>query len=367
MLIPWVLIPGMNLLDQTRTPKNCFFDLMCLGMIGIAFHQGIKFVYKNKYIAYFFWYFAFTAAWNWYFPLAYSINKVFRFNIWTVSPMIHVILATVLSYIALSTFERKDYDKIGKALCVSSVLINAFGLLQMFNLDPWGGRITYNEPNHYLAFLDHYTIVGAYLAICIPFFLHFKGVWYKAGLLFCMFGLFVADATTALFSSFIGIFVYLILRYRKSKKVVISTVLIIMAILGFMAFNPKINHTENGFNGRLMIWERTFEHIKQNPLWGSGVGVMKSWGVTTKQRVVLEAHNDYIEIMAQFGLVGVILFGLVIYNAYRKFNYHQDNHLGFAYLAGLTVFLVMCTSYFLMELSALALLGLVCFWGVEKL
>ncbi|MBM7095681.1 O-antigen ligase family protein [Bacillus sp. H-16] len=63
-------------------------------------------------------------------------------------------------------------------------------------------------------------------------------------------------------------------------------------------------------SGRDYLYESFFEQIKSNPIFGSGIGITQEvWGVTP--------HNLFLQIMLEFGFVGLVIFiglgGLAFY------------------------------------------------------
>lgn len=70
--------------------------------------------------------------------------------------------------------------------------------------------------------------------------------------------------------------------------------------------------------GRLAIWQDTFNLIRQHPWLGSGFGTFPlaytSVQTTFLNRFVNHAHNDYLEIISEIGTVGgLLLVGTVLY------------------------------------------------------
>ncbi len=103
-------------------------------------------------------------------------------------------------------------------------------------------------------------------------------------------------------------------------SLVIFAITVILAVfLGGEAFVNRIEQIDSEITSveptrvnRAAIWESTYEMIKEHPLMGSGFGAYGS-AITkydsTNGRFSLEqAHNDYLEIVANGGVVGAVLF-----------------------------------------------------------
>lgn len=155
----------------------------------------------------------------------------------------------------------------------------------------------------------------------------------------------------------IGFSIFIILRLKKSKKILIFSLLIITSsFLGFVGgdrflkynFNrycvksniaEKYDLTEDTYSvsnrlksieegnskGRLIIWRNTIAIIKDNPIKGYGVGghklaIMRVEAPQKHNFVVSDhAHNDYLEMWSELGVFGLISYLLVFASAFFLF------------------------------------------------
>ena len=76
------------------------------------------------------------------------------------------------------------------------------------------------------------------------------------------------------------------------------------------------------FSDRAVVWEATCELIKDFPLTGAGLGTYKTVFQRYKQEdfdyrlsIYDHAHNDYLEIIAEVGIIGIIplFFGILYF------------------------------------------------------
>ncbi len=102
-----------------------------------------------------------------------------------------------------------------------------------------------------------------------------------------------------------------------------------LALAGFLAaallfglwigLGPVVERYERvgtDYIARQEIWRDTIDLIKERPVFGSGLGsyahVYPSVQTTFLTRLVDHAHNDYLEITSEWGLLGaILLFGLI--------------------------------------------------------
>ena len=371
LIMPFLVNPFKDVLAPFRLPKELFFDIICLGMIYFALKDGVKFLYKNSLLALLSLWVFITIIFNWYLPLLFSTEtRGLEINLWTLLPQIHFILALIASYIALSTFERDDYVRIAKALCLTAFLTTMIGIMQVFGFDPLGKLVLrYDHPNHFYGYLDNPNLMGNYLSLCLPFFLFFKNLRYKIGFFIILYGVYLSHSRLSVIAIFIGIFVFMFLNYRKHK--IISKIVLASLIIGipiFVFFYIYRIQFDN-FGQRTEIWQKALVNIKHNPLFGQGLGIFKTWEITGSLNNVkwYVCHNDWLERIAEIGFLGLGFMLLVLFRMFRNFNYSENNRLGFAYMASFVTFLFLMGGSFVWEVAPTALIGLVGWWGCEKL
>jgi hypothetical protein len=69
---------------------------------------------------------------------------------------------------------------------------------------------------------------------------------------------------------------------------------------------------------RIKGWQEHLETaFEGNPLIGQGLGSYYSWG-SGRSEVIASPHNAYIQLMLKFGLVGLLIYGLLLVEFFRK-------------------------------------------------
>lgn len=379
LVIPWIFIPIPEVSNQLRLPKAFFFDFLCLGIICWGICYGLKFTYKNKYLSWLsLWVFV-TMIFNWYIPFLVGSGGSPRFNVWCIDSYIHYLLALITSWICMSYLEKKDFITIAKYACLSSVLVTIFAFLQIVGFDPLKKLVYYNpgETNHFSALIDHPDMVGNYLAMSLPLFFMFKEMKYRVGMVIVAVGIILSKSSLSILALFLASLIYVFLRYR-SKKVNIFCISALLIFLIVVLNFPQFNKFNTGFTGRITMWGEIINHIKDNPLFGLGAGVTKMFNISFGQFCVkgefgcrplywVFAHNDYLEMTIQFGLLGLFLLFLVIINSIKNFNFSKDNYVGMSFLCSFIAFLLIMFGSFPMETAPCALTGLIGWWGTEKI
>jgi len=115
---------------------------------------------------------------------------------------------------------------------------------------------------------------------------------------------------------------------------ILHIVLYTLVILG-QKFNDVIQGVINRdltLTGRVYIWEGVLDVIKYNPYFGTGYGTF--WGYQDElENIILQkyysilntriigAHNGFLDLILQIGIVGTILFVLVLWECGKKLKY----------------------------------------------
>lgn len=372
LLMPWIIIPLANCSDFSRLPKATFFDLTCLGIICLGYWHGLKFSYRNKYLSALIIWLSIIITLNWYFPytLIFDNRQLIHFTF--IEPMLHSLLAIFATYVALCYFDEIDYEKFAKILCLSTVLVSGFCLLQFVGLDPYGNLSKYyGMANRYgrgiCAFLDNPNIVGNYLCLCLPFLFYFKPLRYKLAIPLVVLTLLICKSVLPIIVSIIIILLYLFLKYYTNKVIIICLSFISLSLLSFAFIFRHLLLLK--LDERLVIWKHAWGFLKVNPLFGNGLNSFPSQQFKTTidnyTSLHLQAHNDWLQLACEIGVLGVVLIILVLINTIRNFNIKSN--IGRCYFVSLIGFLLLMLGSFPLYIAPTALVGLLNFWAVEKL
>lgn len=366
LIIPFVIIPINGIPEPTRLIKEVLFDFVMMGLIVIGLRNGLKFEYKNKALALLAAWGFFQIGFNWYYPLI----RGYGYNAGTIIESVHFLLAIVATILFCSSVDKSGFVRISKAIVFSGTAVAIFGIFQGIGLDPMMKIATHkvipgsNDTRYMAALLDHPNLFGNYIALCLPFCLYLRGIKYKVCFGIIATALIMAQSSLSVVAAVIGTAVFILLKYRN-KITLLSVSGALIAFGAFCALVPKFNKLSNGFTGRIDVWHE-FISKSVNPIFGNGFGVPKSYGVVRGSQFWSTPHNDYITIWLSLGYVGLFLVGLIIFKSLIQFSYVKSNTLGFAYLASLATFLILMFGSFPLESAPIALIGLVCFWGIEK-
>lgn len=299
---------------------------------------------------------------------------------------------TFLFYFILYFFVRNNLtDKIElksfvKIFFLTSFLVSLYTLIQYYGYDPYLKGLPYlsstigqkNWISNYLAMI--FPIIFSYFLlektkrIKIAYFMVLSIVY--ATLMICQSrGIWISISLTVIFAIYIIVKFKLFEIFHKNKKwltLLLITFLVITII--YSTDNPlnksAITVTERAIstfdeqdpsiNTRLLMWRTTFEMIKDKPLLGSGIGTFKMNYLEYQAQLLKEnpnyikyytkageAHNEYLQMWAELGIIGLGLFLWIFYfifhtvfNFYKRSKNGEDRLIILGLIAGITCFMI---------------------------
>lgn len=231
-----------------------------------------------------------------------------------------------------------------KVLMASTIVVAIFGLWQALageytalydflypvqdeiaQIPAWEGRIT--------SFLEHYNGLAGYLNLVIPFCLAFAiggadrvlRILSRWCLAFASVALLLTQSRGGLLA-FVAILLVQIwfsapdhkTRLRRVALALIGC-LIVAAVAG--VFFQRLGEIDDfTVVSRLAIWGGAFTVFAQSPLLGTGFGNLRGLMgglLNLPDGWTGDAHNLYLELLAETGLIGFMVFGLLIVLALR--------------------------------------------------
>jgi len=250
----------------------------------------------------------------------------------------------ILFYFIISNNIQKDkhLKTLTISLLIVSFIMGTYGILQFLNILNLTPRVVdfritsfYYNSNHYSGYLV------MILPICISLFLYSKSflisiiLGFLSLLLGINLGLSYSWGEVAFLLSLIFLF-SLALWVLEKKKVIAKAatlgILIVLISLGGMfikgpqlpqnylseRFDSMLNIAYASITGRINIFKYALIYIFNNPLLGTGLGTFidiypKYRGLErARSGLTNYAHNDYLQIACETGIIGLISFAIVI-------------------------------------------------------
>lgn len=148
-----------------------------------------------------------------------------------------------------------------------------------------------------------------------------------------MAGIFASRTRGAILGAFVGLAALALVRWRwiALKRVIIATILLILAAATSAPILERLFDTEIEalFSGRLTAYAAAWAMFLESPVFGVGPGcfgyayfdyatrvypAMLDYSIAGQQLIFGEAHNDHLQIAAENGLPGYLLFvGSLLY------------------------------------------------------
>jgi O-antigen ligase/Tfp pilus assembly protein PilF len=239
---------------------------------------------------------------------------------------------------------------------ITASLISLYLLLQYYELDPFLSDIS-----RLTSTLGNRNYIASYLALIFPIAFSFflieskkrKKIFYEIILLIIYTGIIICHTRAiwaALFFSLI-LFGFLLFYFKinemlkDNKKWLIVLFLLFLLITLIYSTDNLLNRSTitaaeraisvfdkqgSPLSSRLLIWQSTMGMIKDRPLFGSGLGtfplhylnyqadfLQNNPGYLQFLGKAAEAHNEYLQIWAETGIIGLLSFLLIIIIFYR--------------------------------------------------
>jgi len=172
----------------------------------------------------------------------------------------------------------------------------------------------------YVGFFADPNDLGIFFIINIAFSLYFLnnssfiGKALALGSFFALiYGIYMTDSRGAMMSLAGLFFAYFIVKYGGIRAILFSLVLAPVGLVVMSSFRA-VSSQDASSKGRLYAWWDGLEMLKSNPLWGVGQG-------NFVEHHGLVAHNTYVQVAAELGLIGYLLWSSVLFlTLYLGFN-----------------------------------------------
>ena len=325
----------------------------------IAFYSSAiifcSFLQKSRWLRYFIIWCVCNWWLNFFFP---NISYVGLTNIFS----------ALVIYIGIKYLIAKNILKIDiilRIICLNVIFQFCWLIMQMFNYDPIFYPINemglfLNTKMPLIGWSGNPAILGIFFASNSFLLLHYFKLKRMPIFFFIVLSsiFFLKNATAAITFAGAGLF-YLVTRYKIKRKIILSTILITLILGVFFIYIKSPNYD------RIDIWEKLIKDgLKLRPFVGKGINFFSYLHITDKYGKGWDkAHNDYLQLILELGLIGFVLFSGFMISRFTMFFKEKRNNLQICMMACLVAFFISAFSLFPMHLaqnSFYAILVLTC-------
>lgn len=155
----------------------------------------------------------------------------------------------------------------------------------------------------------------------------------------CLFYTFIGKSRIALvlFATLVGYkLIYSFLKdfsslnkMKQLKNIFVVMMAIVWGIIGINYISNKVTTSTESNNERILLIEIAFEEFKNNMLVGVGPGNYNNYaqnelGYSLRGKE-LSTHNIYLEILSEYGLIGISIFGMMLVQLIKQLFNAKNN------------------------------------------
>jgi O-antigen ligase len=276
------------------------------------------------------------------------------------------ILSAICIYLGISYLLKIGYLKVDtllKIICITVLFQVAWMTMQVCHFDPVfhpinadGAMGVGNVP--LVGWSGNPSILGIFIAINSFLLLHYfkiKGLPILFILLLIPIIMLKNSTTFICYAS--GILFYLMNTKFKGwkirKPILLLYIIALSAIFFIFIKSPNFD--------RLPIWKQLFcNGIKLNPIFGKGINFFGQLQIYDKGGTPWDkAHNDYLQMILELGLIGFGLFTAFVVSKFREFFKSDKTKLQVCIMASIVAYLVSGISLFPMHLAQISFYAII--------
>jgi O-antigen ligase/cytochrome c-type biogenesis protein CcmH/NrfG len=286
--------------------------------------------------------------------ISFSKSKMVSFQEWLLFFSYIILFYSVSIHIE----NQKDFNGFINLFFMISFLVSAYALLQYYGFDPY-----LSDLGKISSTIGQKNWISNYLAMIFPILFAYFLLEEKAGkkmIFFLLLSVFFAtliicQSNGILISIFLTLLlaIFIIVKFRiltifiENKRWLILLFLVFFLIAALYSTKNPLNKStitlpqvaastfdkQNfNLNTRLLHWRATIEMIKESPVFGLGIGSYKLNYLDYQARVLdknphyieysgkaSEAHNEYLQMWAEVGVIGLVIFLAIILIFYFQF------------------------------------------------
>ena len=335
--IPYIQLIGFN----GREPKLMLATVVALSL-GLFSKCSLKWDYKWFSI-----FFLYCICAQWLAPKPEAIFNgihIQNFYIWKI---LFIWIAHYIGFLAIS-HNKINSKNILDCMIVCGTIMGFHCIIQNFNLDQFFVvRHIIQEQKQVVGFLGNPTVVAPYIAMIVPLAIYRKR--FVFAIIMCI-GVLLTMSHVGIGALVVSL---LFLASCHNRKLIIPIGIILAVCIGALAyeyFHPMFSKHLFDDSGRIVVWKDILHTISEPFKTGkrffcTGLGI-DSFKFTYQRPIhspYLQAHCEYLELLYEIGIYGLILFITMFVNLFRGIGIDKKNYHLYASL--LCIALVACGTF----------------------
>lgn len=214
-----------------------------------------------------------------------------------------------------ATLTLKSFELLSRWIARSGVLVMAYSILQLLNLDQFFRPIDHEKTVEFVGLLGNPSTYGAYLALLLPFLLLQQGWRWRLASVGCgVLCLRTGSASAVATATVVGLW----WGWHRVPSVKRRLLLITGILLGVAVGVGMLWHADwLNPSGRLTVWKEFWTIYAQGkPVTGEGAGFIWNLSRTLQPPHPLatwrHVHNEYFQVLIEWGVIGAGLLAWVI-------------------------------------------------------
>ena len=180
--------------------------------------------------------------------------------------------------------------------------------------------------NFYETMALNINVIAGFFALIYPlFFIYVKNKQNKKAFIaltiFVLIAISLTKCRIAILLSYISTIIFLF-EYRKNKIIKALIVLSIVLLVCSIVYVSSLKSSFNSIGDRFVWWKTAYLIFKENVIFGCGFGNYMVLFKTFRPELVVNtlfAHNIFMQLLAETGIVGVLGFSVLLVSFYMKF------------------------------------------------
>jgi O-antigen ligase len=229
--------------------------------------------------------------------------------------------------------------------------------MAVFQYNSWLVEIGNTTLMRAISFFPDPHMFSFYLSMIFPASLALYFLTYKKQYLFLSLFILIANFLSFSRGGYLGFlsgtFFFLLLIYKgkitrlKNLKYYIGMFFALLLLVFFIPnpinqrFFSSFNANEGSNSERIQIWSQALQIIKENPLFGVGIGNYSlAISPNSNYRTPIYAHNTYLDLAVETGIINAIIWIVLILWSIIKLARNKSNILFAGFGAGIVAFSV---------------------------